>query len=86
VSDLDVVYVNPEFGHRAALDAVKAIADEGNHQVPWNIHLRIIIGELIHPLGIHHWVTLRVWDPASSRILATGKKVCRVDGCHRARV
>lgn len=37
---------------------------------------KLRLGRLLHKLGFHTWVKMRVFDAASRRILRTGLTVC----------
>lgn len=45
-------------------------------QISHKTWLKLKVGRMLHPFGIHTWVRWKQWDPASQRAIDTGGRVC----------
>ena len=77
-SDLGQVVVDPADATDELLAAVReAIERGGEVEVSRRTAFRLWIADVVHPIGIHHWVKYRTFDPASGRIIVHPHKwVC----------
>jgi hypothetical protein len=49
--------------------AAAAIDREEPREIGWATRIRMGLAGLVHPIGIHHWVNYRTYDPAADRII-----------------
>jgi len=68
--DLGQVVVSPADATEELLAAVNKALDNGaDIRLSKRTMLRLLVADVIHPFGIHHWVQFRTYDPWSNRII-----------------
>jgi len=68
--DLGQVVVSPADATDELLAAVnKALEDGTDLKLSKRTMLRLFMADILHPIGIHHWVQYRTFDPWSNRII-----------------
>lgn len=73
VTEVDQIVVPPDLKYDEA--RIRA-ADGGPKRIRLRTWLKLKVGRIVHPFGIHTWVRWKTWDPASERIIDTGGRVC----------
>lgn len=58
------------------IDHVVAMVEPLQSDIGWRLKARIILARLLHPLGMHYWVTWNGYDPNGDRITELGL-VCK---------
>jgi hypothetical protein len=77
-TELHQVVVDPSDATDEIMAAIReAVAAGGDVKITRRIWARLVVAKALHPLGVHHWVRYRTFDPASGRIIKhPGKWVC----------
>jgi hypothetical protein len=70
-SDLSQVVVSPADSTDELLAAINEAIDTNAMNVHFSKRtmLRLLLADLVHPIGIHHWVAYRTFDSRSNRII-----------------
>lgn len=84
-TDLSQVVVRPAEATPELLAAIVAAIDRQEEgPVSRASKVRIWLADVLHPIGIHHWVNYNTYDPASDRIIVwPGRWIC--SKCPRGR-
>lgn len=68
--DLGQVVVSPQDATDELMRAIEqALESGGDVRVSKRTMLRLYMADILHPIGIHHWVQYRTYDPRSNRII-----------------
>jgi len=77
--DLGQVVISPVDATDELLEAINKALERGNTdlQISKRTMFRLFMADFLHPIGIHHWVRYRTYDPWSNRIIIHPRKwVC----------
>lgn len=84
LNQLDVVQIPKEDLTDEIMEAIqKAVNEAGTVNLPRYVWIQMRLIEKIHFLGLHQWANLRIFDPATNRMLNTGQLACLI--CSRVR-
>lgn len=83
LTQLDVVQVPLGLPDEIQEEMIKAVTSAGTVNIPWRTWAYMVIIEKLHFLGLHQWANLRTFDPASQRLLYTGRWACLI--CSKVR-
>jgi len=84
LESIDVVQVAKEdLTDEIERAVMKAVESGGMVNIPWHVWVRMVLIERLHFLGLHQWANLRTYDPASGRLLHTGRWACLI--CSKVR-
>jgi hypothetical protein len=68
--DLGQVVVSPDDVTDELMLAINKALESGRElKVSRRTTVRLYLADALHPLGIHHWVHYRTFDPSSNRII-----------------
>jgi len=73
-TELSQIVIDPEDRSAALLLQLAAEADQ--HDPLWPL-IKVHVGKLLHPLGVHTWVRWRHYDAASGQVIEMGGVVCQ---------
>ncbi len=69
-SELGQVVIPPQDATDELLAAVNAAVASGEDiKLSKRTMLRLYLADILHPIGIHHWVQYRTFDARSNRII-----------------
>jgi len=69
-SDLSQVVVSPTDATDELLAAINEAIETGTEfKISKRTAFRLLMADILHPIGIHHWVQYRTYDPRSNRII-----------------
>ena len=67
--DLGQIVVDPNDASDELLAAINlAISGDQEVEISRRTQIRLLLADILHPIGIHHWVHYRTFDPVSARI------------------
>jgi len=69
-SELGQVVISPQDATDELLAAVNAAVASGTDiKLSKRTVFRLYLADIVHPIGIHHWVQYRTYDPRTNRII-----------------
>jgi hypothetical protein len=85
VTEVNKIVVEPSKRHLLERITAAAIRQKVFYQtIGLTQRLKLTLGQIVHPLGIHTWVSWKSYDEGSDRIIDTGGKICEF--CPKARL
>jgi len=84
VDEFDQLVVHPNQTEGDLRNAIDTWLEANPHRgIPLRAKIKLTIGLIVHPFGIHTWTRWRQWDSISLRFLDVGRK-CRF--CPKGRI